>query len=113
MIYKVIGAVIFIIIYYSICLDYMGFLQEILSKHDNNIENTRFKNFYGLVIPDILMSIMSCHGFSKSLISTVILTCRSALVFRGHYCNIQSGYSLNFKHIKKSLSQEMYMNSMY
>ena len=26
------------------------------------------------------MNIMSCHGFSKSSISTVILTCHSALV---------------------------------
>ena len=31
-------------------------------------------------IPENLMNIMSCHGFPKYPISTVILTCRSALV---------------------------------
>ena len=31
-------------------------------------------------IPEILMNIMSCNGFSKYPISTVILICRSALV---------------------------------
>ena len=35
---------------------------------------------YGLEIPEILMNIMSCHGFTKSSTLTVILTCRSALV---------------------------------
>ena len=35
---------------------------------------------YGLEIPEILMNIMLCHGFTKSSTLTVILTCRSALV---------------------------------
>ena len=33
----------------------------------------------GLVTPEIFMNIISCHIFSKSSTSTVILTCRSAL----------------------------------
>ena len=54
-------------------------LQDKLSKHDNKSEKTKFNNFSGLGIPDIFMNIMSCHEFSKSSISTVILKCCSAL----------------------------------
>ena len=43
------------------CLDYLGLLQETLSKRDNNFEKTDFNYLSGLGIPDILMNIMSCH----------------------------------------------------
>ena len=36
--------------------------------------------FSGLGILDIFMNIMSCHGFVKSSVSTVILTCHNYLV---------------------------------
>ena len=39
----------------------------------------KFNDFSRMGIPDILMSIMSCRGFSKKN-STFIFTCRSALV---------------------------------
>ena len=55
-------------------------LQDKLSKHDNKSEKTKFNNFSGLGIPDIFMNIMSCHGFVKYSISTVILTCFNAIV---------------------------------
>ena len=58
----------------------MGCLQENLSKHNNNFENTKFNSLCGLVIPGILMNIMSCHRLSKSSTSTVILTFRNSLV---------------------------------
>ena len=61
-------------------LDYIDMIQDKLSKHDNKFENTKFKTFFGFGVPEILMNIMSCHGFSKSSISTVILTYQSALV---------------------------------
>ena len=64
--YKVIGEVIYTIIDYYICLDYMVFMKEKSPKHDNNFEKTNFNNFYVLEITDILMNIMSCHGFYKS-----------------------------------------------
>ena len=34
----------------------------------------------GMGTPEILMNIMSCHGFSKYTASSVILTCRGSLV---------------------------------
>ena len=61
--YKVIGAVIYSIIDDYICLYSLVLLQEHLSKHKNNFENTKFKHLSGLVILEILMKIMSCHGF--------------------------------------------------
>ena len=77
--YKVIGSVIYTIIDEYICLDYLGLLQEKLSKHDDKSKNAKFNNLSGLGIPDILVNIMSGHGFVKSSISTFILTCRNAL----------------------------------
>ena len=80
LVYKVIGAVIYTIIDEYICLDYLDLLQEKLSKHDNNFKDTKFDYFTVLGIPDILINIISCHGFVKSSISTVILTYHNALV---------------------------------
>ena len=59
--YKVIGDLICTIIENYICIDYLGIVQDKLSKHDNSFENTKFKIFSGLIIPEILMNIMSCH----------------------------------------------------
>ena len=78
--YKVSGAVIYNIIYYYIFLDYLGLLQEKLSKHDNNFENNKFNNLSGLEIPEILMNIIPCYVFAKSSIYTVILTFHNSLV---------------------------------
>ena len=78
--YTLIGKVIYTIFNNYICLDYLGIFQYKWSKHNNKFENTKSEDLSGLGIPDTLMNIMSCHGFSKSSISTVILTCRSALV---------------------------------
>ena len=71
--YKVIGAVIYTIIENYICLDYLGLLQDKLSKHKSNVLKIKSKNFSGLGISEILMNIISCYGFSKFSTSTVIL----------------------------------------
>ena len=63
----------------------MYLLQGNLSKHKNKFENTKFNNSFGLGISDILMNIMSCHGFLKSSILTVTLT----------YCSDQVSYDLS------------------
>ena len=80
MMYKVIGSVIYTIINNYICIGYMIMMQDNLSNHDNNFKNTKLNNVSGLGIPDVLMNIMSCHGFLQPSISKVILTCGSALV---------------------------------
>ena len=63
MMYKVIGDFIYTIIDDYICLEYIGLIEDKLFKHDMNCEKTEFKKFSGLGIHDILMNIMSCHGF--------------------------------------------------
>ena len=78
--YRFIGAVIYAIIDGYFFLGCMVLLQDKLSKHDNKSEKTNFNNLSVLVIPDILMNIMSCHGFSKYSISTVILAFHISLV---------------------------------
>ena len=50
MMYKLIGAVIYTIIDNYICFEYLGFLEDNLSKHDNKFENTKFKKKSGLGI---------------------------------------------------------------
>ena len=49
-------------------------------KNDDNFKKTRFNYFSRLVITEILMNLMSCHGFVKSSISNFILICINALV---------------------------------
>ena len=51
-----------------------------LSKHDKNFKNTKFGDFSGLAITEILMNIMARHGLEKSTIPAVILTFPNALV---------------------------------
>ena len=74
--YKVIVPVTYTMINNYIGLDYLSLLQDNLSRLNNRFEKTKFKDLSGLVIPDTLMNIMSCCGFSESPISTVILTFR-------------------------------------
>ena len=74
------GYAIYAIIDNYICLGYLGLLQYNLYKHDNNFGITKFNDLSGMVIPEMFMNVMSCHGFSKSPISTIILSCSSALV---------------------------------
>ena len=63
-----------------ICIYYQFFLKYNLSKHENIIEKTNFKHFSRMGIPYILMNILFCCSFAKYQESTVILTCRSAIV---------------------------------
>ena len=64
--YKFIGEVIYTIIDEYICPDYLGLLQEKLSKDNNNSKKTNFNDLSELGIPEISMTIMSCHVFVKS-----------------------------------------------
>ena len=79
-VYKLIGCFIYQFIVNFICLDYLGILQRKLSSEENKFWKTKFNDLSGLGIPEILMNIMPCHGFSKLTTSTVILTCHSAFV---------------------------------
>ena len=78
--FRVVGYVIYTIIDNLICIDYLCFLQDKLSKHKKPFCNTIFDDLSGIGIPEVLTNIMYCHVFSKENQSTVILTCQSALI---------------------------------
>ena len=63
-----------------ICLDYLCLHQVKSSKHDKVFSNTIFHWFAGVDIPFVFMNLMSCQGFPREQLSTVILTCQSSLV---------------------------------
>ena len=73
-------SVIYIIHDKFICIDYLSFHQDKLSKHDKTFSNTRFDNLSGIGIPDVLTNLMLCHGFFKEQQYTVILTWQRTLV---------------------------------
>ena len=81
-VYKVIGYVIYSIIDNFLWLNYQGILQQNLSDlaHDNKLEKNKFNDLSELCTPEILINIISCHGFSILTTSKVILTCHSSLV---------------------------------
>ena len=51
-----------------------------LSSHNNKFSNTIFDGLNGIGISDVLMNLMTCHGFSKVKQYTVILIYRSTLL---------------------------------
>ena len=78
--FRVFGSAIYTILDSFISIDHLSLLKDKLSKHDNRYEKTKFNGFNGMEIPEILMNIVSFHGFAKYQQYKVILSCRSALV---------------------------------
>ena len=58
--------VIYAILDKFICLYYLCFLRDKSSKHDKSFEKQGLIIFSGMGIPDILMDLVSCHGFAKN-----------------------------------------------
>ena len=78
--FKVLSCVIYTIIKNYVCIDYLGseiFLSDLRLgqggsyKHFNKI----YDNVLGFGIPDLLMNLLSCHGFLKKNDYIVILKC--------------------------------------
>ena len=69
--FKVLSCVIYTIIYRYICIDFLGTEKKKISelrlgytfqtKHDG----MDYNNLFGIDIPDILLNMLSCHGFFK------------------------------------------------
>ena len=63
------------------CIDYLCTLNKKLSEIKVNFANLNkhadrdYNNLFGIGIPDILMNIVSCHGFINSKDSIMILKC--------------------------------------
>ena len=80
-IFIVLSCVIYTIINNYVCIDYLGSERKKLSelrlgssgsyKHANK----SYDNALGIGIPDLLINVMSCHGFLKNKYYVVILKC--------------------------------------
>ena len=75
------SCVIYTIIDKYVCIDYLGSKKSKLS--DLKIGRTGsskhnvmdYNNWLGIGIPDLLLNLLSCHGFLKNNDSVVILKC--------------------------------------
>ena len=74
-VYTVLSCVVYSLIYNYICIDYLSYqsktLLSISSKPTS--EQTSFNILLGLEIPELLLNLVSCHGFTKKPDSTVTL----------------------------------------
>ena len=78
-VFKVLSCVIYTIISNYVCIDYLASEWKTLSevivgsvggyKH----EEKSYDKILGIGIPDLLINLMSCHGFLKNKYSVVIL----------------------------------------
>ena len=77
--YKLIGYIIYSFIDNFLCLDYLDTAKQKFSAYENMCE-LFFNEFYGLVIPEIMINIISCNSFKKWTTSILVLICHSDLV---------------------------------
>ena len=79
--FRVLSCVIYTIIGNYVCIDYLGSGKSkfsdlrlgVTGRYKNY--DTDYDNVLGIVIPDLLLNLLSCHGFSKNNESVVILKC--------------------------------------
>ena len=80
-VFKVLSCVVYTMIEKYVCIDYLCTLNNKLSEikvnyaNLNKHEDQDYNNLFGIGIPDILMNIVSCHGFINNDDSIVILKC--------------------------------------
>ena len=74
------GSVGYFILNNYVCADYLCCPQTKLHVTNNGFENKKYNDISGVGIPEILMNIISCHGFVNNKNSVVILSCRRKLV---------------------------------
>ena len=65
-----------------VCIDYLSCQSKTLSEILCNpkFKDTSFNILIGIGIPELLLNLVSCHGFIKKPNSNVILNCRSRLI---------------------------------
>ena len=81
-VYRVLICVVNYLIDSYVCIDYLFFQSKTLSSISSKptFEQTSFNILLGIGIPELLLNLVSCHGFMKKPNSTVILNFRSCLV---------------------------------
>ena len=67
--FMVLGVVVYCFIEKYVCVDYLILQREPkLSASHKKIEDTSFEELSGIVIPEILLNILSCCGFSNTTV---------------------------------------------
>ena len=80
--YRVLSCVNYTLIDNYVCIDYLSCQSKKLFDISNNstFKETSFNLLLGIGIPELLLDLVSCHGFMKKSNSTVILNCLSLLI---------------------------------
>ena len=68
---------------------------------DRKYLGKNFKTFLGIGIPDLLMNLLSYHGFMKNINSSVILLCPSQML--KYYFSKGFVFGIKFKSLKEDL----------
>ena len=76
------SCVVYNLISNYVCIDYMPCKSKTLSKISSNptFKETIFNLLPSIGIPELLINLVSCHGFMKKPNSTVIINCQSRLI---------------------------------
>ena len=102
------SCVIYTIISIYICIGYLGSESKKLSElglgsggHFKHVKKS-YDNILGIGIPDLLMNLMSCHGFLKSKDSIVMLKCPKSM-FEYYFPQKDSFIPIEIKAIWKNV----------
>ena len=81
-VYIVFSFVVYTLIDNYVCIGYLSYQSIALSDISSNptLKYTSFNLLLGIGIPELLLKLVSCHGFMKEPNSTVILNCRYCLI---------------------------------
>ena len=80
-IFRVLSCVIYTIIDKYVCIDYLGTKKLKISdlktacNGSSKYDGIDYNNLFGIGITDLLLNMLSCHGFLKNNDSVVILKC--------------------------------------
>ena len=80
--YRVLRFDLYYLVDNYICINYLYCQSKTLSRIYSNriLEQTSFNILPSIGSPEVLLNLLSCHGFMEKLDSTVILNCRYHLV---------------------------------
>ena len=73
-VFRVLSCVVYTFIYNYVCIDYLSFQSKILCNisRDTTFKGITFNLLLGVGVPEMLLNLVSCHGFMMKLNSTVI-----------------------------------------
>ena len=75
--YRVLSFVVYTLIYKDVCIDYMSCQSKTCNP---TFKYTSLNLLLGIGIPELLLNLVSCHGFMKKPNSTVILNFQTRLI---------------------------------